>query len=336
MNVCNDTNMPDISIIIPVYKVEKYIQKCLQSLLNQTHKNFEVILIDDGSPDQSIDIAKKLVGIDERFIFLNKPNGGQASARNLGLQYAKGTYFSFLDSDDYFEPTFLEAILNVFHKKPEIDVVMCGYKQVTETGEVLNTFMPRIDPNYQTDDVLFTQENIDYNVWNKVYHRSVWENQSFVEGIIYEDKEILPRLLYQKNLYLLDEYLCCYVKRDGSTMNSYNRQKSITSILYIYQSFKEFLQTHNIYEENIGYYQKSYLKFCLFRQLYMQIYFSDNYLADSNYLASQLDKNIYTLSNIRKYYGLLSKQYLSSLVFKISPQLVKTVYKFQQKFSRPS
>ena len=86
---------PLVSIIIPVYKVEKYIEKCMQSLLDQTYDNFEALVVDDGSPDSSITLAKELVGNDSRFIFFEKENGGQGSARNLGLDHAKGEYIAF-------------------------------------------------------------------------------------------------------------------------------------------------------------------------------------------------------------------------------------------------
>ncbi|WP_158076834.1 glycosyltransferase family 2 protein [Wohlfahrtiimonas populi] len=322
--------MLDFSIIIPVYKVEKYITKCIQSLLDQTHQNFEVLLVDDGSPDNSIEIARKLVGNDSRFIFLEKENGGQASARNLGLDHAKGECISFLDSDDYFENSFLEKIFAVFKAQPNIDIVICGYQQVEENGDVIKKFMPVLNPDHEREDVLFAYENIDYNVWNKVYRRSVWENQRFIEGIIYEDKEILPRLLYKKQLYLLEEYLCCYVRREGSTMNSYAREKSVSSVLFIYREYKRFLESHYIYEQHCDYYQKAYIRFCFFRQLYMISSFSANYVDDCAYLMNRLDNTLITNSYVKQYYGLFSKQFISLILFKISPRLFKVIYELQQ------
>ena len=105
-------NGKTVSIIIPVYAVENFIEKCLLSILKQTYKNFQCIVVDDGSPDNSITIGKKVVSDDERFEFLSKNNGGLSDARNFGLKYVKGDYICFLDSDDYYSEYFIEEMLS--------------------------------------------------------------------------------------------------------------------------------------------------------------------------------------------------------------------------------
>ena len=125
-----------ISIIIPVYKVEPYIEKCMQSLLDQTYTNFEALIVDDGSPDQSINLAKNIVGNDKRFIFLQKKNGGVPSARNYGLDQATGNYIAFLDSDDYFSPNFLKHMLNAILDS-KADISICDINIVNNNGKAL-------------------------------------------------------------------------------------------------------------------------------------------------------------------------------------------------------
>lgn len=314
-----------ISIIVPVYNVEQYITKCVQSLLDQTHENFEAIFVDDGSTDHSIEIAKRLVRNDARFIFLEKKNGGQASARNLGLDHVSGNYIAFVDSDDYIQSDFLEKMLTAFDEDKSLDIVMCGYQQVDNAENTLWKIMPNPQKYYEHNDILFRQEYIDYSVCNKMYTRSVWDNFRFIEGIIYEDKEILPRLCYQKNISVIQEYLYYYVHRQGSTMNSYRLQKSLTSMLFVYRSFYQFLESAHVENEYQDYYQEAYIKYCFYQHLYMILAHSPQYQLDCQYLITNIDTKIVSLNNVRKYYGIASKQFMTFMLFKISPVLMKNV-----------
>ncbi|WP_077925984.1 glycosyltransferase family 2 protein [Wohlfahrtiimonas larvae] len=320
-----------VSIIVPVYNVEKYITKCIQSLLDQTYKNFEAIIVDDGSLDNSIQIAKSLVGDDSRFIFLEKENGGQGSARNIGIDHATGQYISFLDSDDYFSHDFLKKMLDPLQKNAFIDITMCGYQRVKEDGSIIDSFMPNITYYKNNKDILLSYEYINYGVCNKVYRMEVWNNYRFNTAITYEDKEILPIVIHNCSLHLIDEYLHFYVYRKGSTMNTYSRQKSVSSVLYIYDKYLEFLTTEKLYEQYKDYYEKSYIKFCFYRQISMLLSFSDSYVQDSKYLMKQLDLNIIANKKIIRLFGMCSKVTLSLLMFKVSPRLLKSLYAVQQK-----
>lgn len=323
-NLLNNMNKR-ISIIIPVYNVEKYIAKCIQSLLSQTYDNFEAVLVNDGSPDNSIGVAKQLIGDDARFIFLDKKNGGQASARNLGLDHISGDYVAFLDSDDYLKNDFLEKILKEFGHNPALDIVACGYKQVDDHENTLWGIMPNAKGYYEHNDILFRYEYLDYSVCNKVYRRSVWENHRFIDGIIYEDKEVLPRLCYQKNIGVVEEYLYYYVRRQGSTMNSYNLQRSVESMAYVYRSFYEFLKSVKIYDDYKDYYQEAYIKYCFYQHLYMILAYSNSYEADCVYLAENINTNIINAQNINRYYGVFSKQFMMLIFFKNSPVFLKKI-----------
>ena len=322
---------PKISIIVPVYNVEKYIAKCIQSLLDQTYKNFEAIIVDDGSPDNSIKIAKELVGNDSRFVFLEKENGGLSSARNFGLDHVTGDYIAFLDSDDYLAADCFEKVIDLFVCDKELDVVLFGYNWVDEYGQIMDLFMPNLELYYQRKDFLLSTECINYSACNRMYRASVWDNSRFVDGILYEDKEIMPKILYRKNISILNEYLYYYLQRSGSIMNSYSRQKSVSSVLYIYDKYLDFLITEQLYERYKDYYGKSYIKFCFYRQISMLLAFSDSYVEDSKYLMKQLDRNMITNKKIIRLFGMCSKVTLSLLMFKVSPRLLRSLHAVQQK-----
>ena len=319
-----------ISIIIPVYNVEKYIAKCIQSLLDQTYKNFEAIIVDDGSPDNSIKIAKELVGNDSRFVFLEKENGGLSSARNFGLDRVTGDYIVFLDSDDYYEVEALERIIGYFKVNPTIDILLFGFNIVDESHNLLRK-TSRNFLQYSKKDILLSEEIISYSVSDKAYRREVWNNIRFVDGIIYEDKQIMPLLLYNNKFGMLDASLYNYLQRAGSIMHSYDRVRSLNSIKYIYQTYYDFLVSEQIYEQYIDYYQKSYIKFCFFTQLHIILNYSKEYGVDCQYLYKQLDHKIITYSNINKYYGLFSKQGIIFGLFKLSPHLVRIIKLIHEK-----
>lgn len=150
---------PYISIIIPVYGVEKYIKKCLESVLLQTFTDFECLVIDDGSTDNSINIAKEAVAKDPRFIFLNKKNGGVASARNYGIKHAKGKYIAFIDSDDYVEPDFLLLPLTTIEAE-DSDICMFSINYVAEDGTHFKTQHNNLKKYYEENDFLISKNTL--------------------------------------------------------------------------------------------------------------------------------------------------------------------------------
>lgn len=315
-----------ISVIIPVYGVEKYIAKCIQSLLDQTFKNFEAIIVDDGSPDNSIAIAKSIVGDDTRFIFLEKENGGQASARNLGLDHATGDYIAFLDSDDYYSPNCLNECIKAFNLNPNIEIVMFGINSVSDDEQILKKFIPDINKYYSENDILLSKETINYSVWNKVYVAKIWKDKRFINGIIHEDKEILPSILYGKNLFLISECLYNYMLRPGSTTKSYN-PLSLKSYLLIYKNYKEFLISKNVFSSYKEYYEYSYLRFCFYAELVHTIRYSKDYQQDLKKLKKQLDPKIINIRRAFRLFPLFSREFLAVILFKLCPQLLQRVYK---------
>ncbi|WP_279626194.1 glycosyltransferase family 2 protein, partial [Psychrobacter piechaudii] len=211
---------PLVSIIIPVYKVEEYIEKCMQSLLDQSYENFEALVVDDGSPDNSITLAKELVGDDPRFIFLEKENGGQGSARNLGLDHARGDYIAFLDSDDYYEPDYLDAMIKQI-LKDKADICLCDIFSVSIDGHRLNLDKNDVKGFIENKDYLISRGYISNFMWDKLFDAKCFDGIRFDSSIrSFEDVHLLFKILFKRTLTHVNKPLYNYVQRPGSTMHS--------------------------------------------------------------------------------------------------------------------
>ncbi len=213
-----------ISIIIPVYNVEKYLEKCILSVINQTYKNIEIILVNDGSPDNSIEICKKYARIDSRIIYIEKENGGLSSARNVGIDVAKGEYIGFVDSDDYISSDMYEKLYDIISSE-NADMAICNLNWVDENGKTLDGHISPIkDEVCSQKDIFekFLSNNYFYYVTavNRLYAKHLFTNIRFPEGKLHED-EFTAHLFYDK----CDKVVCCseslyfYVQRQSSIMN---------------------------------------------------------------------------------------------------------------------
>ena len=179
--------MPKISIIVPVYNVEKYIRKCLDSILNQTFKDFELILVDDGSLDNSGKICDDYALKDNRIKVIHKKNGGLSSARNAGLDVAQGDYIGFVDSDDWIEPDMYEILYeNCIRTNADIGIVEINYGGILEK-EDKNKRKIYSNKDLLKDLVYNAGKDITWTAWNKLWRRDLIEDTRFKEGRIYED-----------------------------------------------------------------------------------------------------------------------------------------------------
>lgn len=236
------------SIIVPVYNVEKYLDKCLKSILNQTYDNYEVVIVNDGSPDDSQNIIDKYVKNDKRFIGYKKGNGGLSSARNYGLEKITGDYILFVDSDDYLENELLEK-LNLSLTKNKVDLIRFECNVVDEKGNIL--FKPSSSSYTNTDvekviNELVAKEYFE-PVWSYCYSSSFFKknNFKFEIGRIHEDYGIMLLVLYYANrITSLDYYGYNYVQRENSIMSDKNydkTKKSVYDYLYLYLKDYEIL-----------------------------------------------------------------------------------------------
>lgn len=210
---------PLISVIVPVYKVEKYLTKCVNSIRAQTYSNIEIILIDDGSPDRCGEICDSLAKQDQRIRVIHKPNGGLSSARNAGIDVAKGEYIGFVDSDDSIEPYMYEKLLDLLYKE-KTKLAVCAVNYVYEDGRKLNK--PSLGDNCTFDFYhAIIEMNIhrlfDMGAWSKLYHKSLFDNLRFPVGKLSEDYYIMFEIFDRaQNVSYLDTPCYNYLQRKNS------------------------------------------------------------------------------------------------------------------------
>jgi len=220
--------MPKVSIIVPVYGVEQYIDKCLKSLVNQTLKDIEMVIVNDGTKDNCQEIIDRYAKDDKRIKAVIKENGGQASARNMGIKLAKGDYLGFVDSDDWVEADMFEKLYNKAIED-DSDIVVCSAYMVT------NDIKEKIEAI--NDDAGDTHKNYILTLtapWNKLFKRELWigNNIEFPEGIIYEDYAIIPTFVsHAKNISFVNDYLYNYLVRENSTMTQSKFNPKLRNIL---------------------------------------------------------------------------------------------------------
>lgn len=193
--------MPELSIIVPVYKVEPYLRRCLDSILAQTFRDFELILIDDGSPDNCGAICDEYAAKDSRIIVIHQKNQGVSAARNAGLDIARGTYLGFVDSDDWIEPEMYETMLATAREK-NVDVVVCGIRHCDTDGKTV--FEELLTEEYfaaaDLRNTIYDMPNrLGGCIWNKVYNRDKIKKVRYRNAVgMAEDR-----------LYLFDVFKCC-------------------------------------------------------------------------------------------------------------------------------
>ena len=235
-----------LSIIVPVYGVEKYIDKCLNSLVKQSLKEIEIIVVNDGTKDNSQKIIDKYVKkYPDKIKSYIKENGGQGSARNYGLKKATGEYIGYVDSDDFVEKDMYKKLYNKA-KENNYDIVVCGNYNVSEDYQ--NKNIDAFINNYNTD-----LENIFFGkmaVWNKIYKRDILikNKLEFKEKVWYEDLAFTLKAIMNSNTFaFIDEPLYDYLIREGSTMNNSNVKRNL-EILEAFNDILSYIQ-HNKKEE---------------------------------------------------------------------------------------
>ena len=235
-----------VSIIVPVYGVEKYIDKCLDSLVKQSLKEIEIIVVNDGTKDNSQKIIDKYVKkYPDKIKSYIKENGGQGSARNYGLKKAMGEYIGYVDSDDFVEKDMYKKLYNKANEN-DYDIVVCGNYNVSEDYKTKNIDTFTNDYNTDLENVFFGK----MAVWNKIYKRDILikNKLEFKEKVWYEDLAFTLKTVMNSNTFaFIDEPLYDYLIREGSTMNNSNVQRNL-EILDAFNDILSYIQ-HNKKEE---------------------------------------------------------------------------------------
>lgn len=238
-------NMVELSIIVPVYNVEKYICKCLDSILAQTFSDFEVILVDDGSTDASGKICDDYAKKDNRIVVIHRENGGLSAARNTGIKYANGAFIAFVDSDDYIAPNMYETLINV-SKETGADIVKCGFHEfVDDNITVKKTFSEvKVMDNYSGQSLLpLYYEGVLYTVvWNGIYSSNLGKTVVYPEGYINEDNYASPMYLHlSKKIALIPDCFYYYRQNYSGLSKSEAPNKKPLDVMVCYSMLHEEL-----------------------------------------------------------------------------------------------
>ena len=238
--------MSKVSVIMPVYKVEEYLEKSINSVLGQTYTNFELIIVDDGSPDNCPKICDDYAKKDSRIVVIHKENGGLSSARNAGMKVATGEFYSFIDSDDWIDKTMLEKLYENMTTL-NTDIAICAVHQFDESNQKIDDSNPYYTLEYF--DKTFDNKAFSYKetkpfimdvcvmAWNKLYRRSLIEQCSaeFPEGLIFEDGPFFFSIFFKTNrVSIVRDFLYYY---------RINRKNSI-----IQKAGKKFLNVIDVAE----------------------------------------------------------------------------------------
>lgn len=216
-----------ISVIVPIYNVERYLKDCLDSIISQTYKNLEIILVDDGSSDKSAQICEQFANKDKRIKLLHKQNGGQSSARNMGLDIANGEFISFVDSDDILHEDYIQKLYDMASKF-NAKLSMIGFEPFS--GDYPSHTSTKFNKN---EKVLSAKEllsaictgELSFSPCIFLYAREIFENLRFLEGRIYEDIYISFDVINMaKNIAYTDEIYYFYRIRQGSTVHSFSQK----------------------------------------------------------------------------------------------------------------
>lgn len=235
-----------ISVIVPVYKVEEYLPRCVESILTQTYRNLEIILVDDGSPDWCGEICDEYAKKDSRIHVVHKKNGGLSDARNVALDIANGEYIGFVDSDDWIEPEMFEVL---YHHRVEEGITVCGwyfdfadYSKPQLLSAQKYTAEEGVKAYLQQElEFLFDKPAMGSYAWNKLYHYKLFENIRYPVGRKYEDIAIILSLLSKSSqMVVVNQCLYHYIQRDNSITHN-----SVSLHLDFLLSRKEQLQKVN-------------------------------------------------------------------------------------------
>lgn len=225
-----------ISVIVPIYNVEKFLRKCVDSIINQTYKNIEIILVDDGSKDNCGTICDEYGKIDNRIKVIHKKNGGLSDARNAGLDMSTGECIVFVDSDDYINNTMIENLYNGINKY-DADISCCAKCLENENGMVLeikNRTAEYCISNTEAIEKFLLREEIDNSAWDKMYRRELFNEIRFPYGKYYEDIPTIYKLFCKANkIAHIGSVEYHYIIRNGSIINSNFSEKQLDSLEFI-------------------------------------------------------------------------------------------------------
>lgn len=299
--------MPFVSVIVPIYKVEKFLRRCIDSILGQTFEDFELILIDDGSPDQCPQICNEYKSHDQRIKVIHKENGGLSSARNAGLDIAQGKYILFVDSDDYIKSDLLEICVSTL-ESGNYDAIRFGYEKIDSDCKKTHERLPKKHSysfnndserlNYLTDFLL--PYKIPFTAWSCLFKNEIIKKNNlrfYSERIIYSEDTFFSVLytLYSNNCYALDKALYVYQDNENSLRGTYKSKHELLLNKCVRWSKELYSQCTNQYFKDHFYqiataFYKNELPFSYEKHNIKYIIESIDSLEDKKYFSDQHQK----------------------------------------------
>lgn len=250
-----------ISIIVPVYNVEKYLKRCIESIINQTYKNLEIILVDDGSTDNCPAICDEYARKDKRIKVIHKENGGASSSRNTGMDAATGKYITFVDSDDFIKEEFVEYLYNLSIEN-NCEIVQCSFE--IGSNEKFSDIRIRDKVEVYSNIEALCSRKLKVVPWGKLYKMKTIKSIKFPLGIINEDDATYYKFIYNsKRVCITNKQLYYYYQSNNSVMRNNSKYKR-TDFINIYKDRIKFFKE----KKEVILYEKSYERFCLVLMLF--------------------------------------------------------------------
>ena len=229
---------PLITVIVPVYKVETYLRKCVDSIIDQTYRNLEIILVDDGSPDRCGTVCDEYALKDHRIRVLHKKNGGLSSARNAGMKVMKGKFVTFIDSDDYVSPYYVEHLFNALHQSNSDMAISC-FIEVEDGEKIQFDQKSRLSGltnlgRKETFEKLLYQDEIDISAWGKLYKTELIKGLEYPVGKLYEDIPVTSTYIFKcRFISIISNSDYFYLQRESSIQYQNFSTKKMDAIYHI-------------------------------------------------------------------------------------------------------
>lgn len=316
--------MPKVSIIVPVYNTEKYLEKCLNSLVKQSLKDLEIIIVNDGSTDNSEEIINQFrQKYSNKIVYLKKENGGLSDARNYGLSYANSEYVGFVDSDDYVELNMFEKLYDLAKEK-NLDLAECNF-----VWEYPNKTKIDYGINYSEKKEFFLFGRV--MVCNKLFKTSIIKNNNitFPKSLNYEDIEFFYKLIpYINNCYLIDDIFYHYMQRENSIIN--NQNEKTANIFIILNNIVTFYKTNNLFDIYKTELEYLFIRFLLGSSFLRMVKIKDKKLRKE--LLNKSINNLYSIFPNWKKNKLLKIKTKKNIYYKTVNKFTFKIYSFIFKF----
>lgn len=308
-----------ISIIVPVYNVEKYLIKCLESIVHQTYKNLEIILVDDGSTDLCGKICDEYALKDNRIKVIHKKNGGVSEAKNCGIEISKGDYLMFIDGDDFVDKSICEKLITI-SRKNNVDISMCDMYRVIGEKIINEPFCSKLKRNKILNGKLVLKEFFRkystelYSGCNKLYKREIFFNRNkirFPVGKVFEDMHINYKLYFMaKNIIIISDRLYYYVKRNNSITTRRHTERDVLSRL-------DFIKDIKLFSKNVNSDIKECIQVAILRIYFEILYFclKDRIFDDRFFI--KISSKILSMKKIYRNKNIPKKIFLEIFLLKI-------------------